>query len=106
MRLGLEIEQTLSGDEGKPYNLVDPLTDTSMADKRDDRFVAAFTIGSRYRGSSDADKNKPEPQPAFHIAYVARAITVGTFVMPAGVAEDMYSPGTIARTAMGSATIK
>jgi len=103
---GLEIEQALSGDEGKPYNLNDPLTDTSMADARDDRFVAAFTIGSRYRGSSDSDKNKAEPQPAFHVAYVARAITLGTFVMPAGVAEDMYSPGTLARTTMGSATIK
>ena len=63
-----------------------------MADKRDDRFVAAFTIGSRLQRAT-SDKKKPEPQPAFHIAYVARAVTVGTFVMPAGVAEDMYAPG-------------
>ncbi|MGC9952974.1 MAG: alpha-2-macroglobulin [Rhizomicrobium sp.] len=101
---GLEIEQALSGDEGKPYNLTDPLTDTNMADKRDDRFVAAFTIGSAYR--SDEDKKKAEPQPSFHIAYVARAVTAGTFVMPAGVAEDMYSPGTLARTTLGSVTVR
>jgi uncharacterized protein YfaS (alpha-2-macroglobulin family) len=100
---GLEIEQALSGDEGKPYNLNDPLTDTSLADKRDDRFVAAFTIGSSYRSN---DAKKPEPQPVFHIAYVARAVTAGTFVMPAGMAEDMYSPGTLARTTLGSVTIR
>jgi uncharacterized protein YfaS (alpha-2-macroglobulin family) len=100
---GLEIDQVLAGDEGKPYNLNDPLTDTSMADKRDDRFVAAFTIGSAYRGN---DAKKPEPQPAFHIAYVARAVTEGSFVMPAGEAVDMYAPGVLARTTLGSMTVK
>ncbi|MDE1986818.1 MAG: alpha-2-macroglobulin family protein [Alphaproteobacteria bacterium] len=101
---GLEIEQALSGDDGKPYNFLDQLTDTTMADKRDDRFVAAFTIGSAYR--SDQDKKKVEPQPVFHIAYIARAVTEGSFVMPAGVAEDMYTPGVIGRTTLGSVTIK
>ena len=100
---GLEIEQTLSGDDAKIYSFVDTLTDTSMADARDDRFVAAFTIGSSYR---PGDPKKPEPQPVFHIAYIARAVTAGTFVLPAGVAEDMYSPGTIGRTTLGSVTIK
>ena len=101
---GLEIEQTLAGDDAKVYNFLDTLTDTSMADKRDDRFVAAFTIGSSYRGAPD--KKKPEPQPVFHIAYIARAVTAGTFVMPAGVAEDMYLPGTIGRTTLGTVTVK
>ncbi|MDE2183938.1 MAG: alpha-2-macroglobulin family protein [Alphaproteobacteria bacterium] len=101
---GLEIEQTLTGDEAKPYNVTDPLTDLSMADKRDDRYVAAFSIGSRYRG--EEDKKKAEPQPVFHVAYVVRAVTVGTFVMPAGVAEDMYAPGVMGRTTLGTVTIK
>ena len=101
---GLEIEQTLSGDDGKPYAFLGTLSDTNMADKRDDRYVGAFNIGSSYR--SDEDKKKVEPQPEFHIAYIARAVTTGTFVMPAGVAEDMYLPGTIARTTLGSMTIK
>lgn len=101
---GLEIEQTLAADDAKVYGFLDALTDTSMADARDDRFVAAFSIGSSYRG--DADKKKPEPQPQFHIAYIARAVTAGTFVLPAGVAEDMYSPGTIGRTTLGSVTVK
>jgi uncharacterized protein YfaS (alpha-2-macroglobulin family) len=101
---GIEIEQALSGDDGKVYNFLDQLTDTSMADKRDDRFVAAFTIGSSYR--SDEDKKKAEPQPVFHIAYVGRAVTAGSFVMPAGVAVDMYAPGVLARTTLGSVTVK
>ena len=42
----------------------------------------------------------------FHIAYVARVVTAGSFVMPAGMAEDMYSPGTLARTTLGSVTVK
>jgi len=73
-----------------------------MADARDDRFVAAFNIGSEYRG----DPKKPEPTPSFRIAYIARAVTTGTFVLPAGVVEDMYAPGVIGRTTLGSVTVK
>jgi len=101
---GLEIEQTLSGDEGKPYNLTGTLTDLSLSDKRDDRYVAAFSIGSRY--SSYDNRKTPEPQPGFRVAYVARAVTVGTFKMPAAVVEDMYSPGVMARTTMGTVVIR
>ncbi|HWA03779.1 MAG TPA: alpha-2-macroglobulin [Rhizomicrobium sp.] len=100
---GLEIEAAVSGDEGKTYAWLPPLTDLAMADKRDDRFVAAFTIGSEYRWS---DPKKPEPQPTFRVAYIARATTTGSFVMPAGVVEDMYSPGVMARTTLGSVTVK
>jgi uncharacterized protein YfaS (alpha-2-macroglobulin family) len=100
---GLEIEAAVSGDEGKTYAWLPPLTDLTMSDKRDDRFVAAFSIGSEYRWS---DPKKPEPQPTFRVAYIARATTTGTFVMPAGVVEDMYSPGVMARTTLGSVTVK
>ena len=61
-----------------------------MTDVRDDRFVASFSIGSAY--VSDEDKKKPEPHPIFRIGYVVRAVTAGTFVLPAGVVEDMYAP--------------
>ena len=100
---GFEIEQVLKGEEGKPYNLNGSLTELSLADKRDDRYVAAFTLGSRYSGGD----NKGTPiQPGFRTAYVVRAVGVGTFVMPAAMAEDMYAPGVMARTAMGTVTIK
>ena len=46
---GLEIEMPLSGDDGKPYPWLDTLNDMTMTDARDDRFVAAFNIGSQYR---------------------------------------------------------
>jgi uncharacterized protein YfaS (alpha-2-macroglobulin family) len=98
---GLEIEQVLKGDEGKPYNLNGTLSELSLADKRDDRFVGAFTLGSRYTARKDTDV-----QPSFRAAYVVRAIGVGTFVMPAAMAEDMYAPGVMARTTMGTVTIK
>lgn len=100
---GLEIEMPLGAEDGKPYKFLNDLTDTTMADIRDDRFVASFTIGSAY--VSDEDKKKPEPQPVFRIAYVVRAVTTGTFVLPAGVVEDMYAPTIHARTTMGTVTV-
>jgi uncharacterized protein YfaS (alpha-2-macroglobulin family) len=100
---GLEIEMPLGTEDGKPYAFLNSLSDTTMTDVRDDRFVASFTIGSSY--VSDEDKKKPEPQPVFRIAYVVRAVTTGTFVLPAGVVEDMYAPTIHARTTMGSVTV-
>ena len=101
---GLEVELKLAGDDGKAYPWIGGnLADLSMSDSRDDRYVAAFSVGSQYRPS---DNKKPEPTPAFRVAYVARAVTTGTFVMPAGVVEDMYAPGVMARTSLGSVTIK
>ena len=99
---GLEIEQALTEEDGKLYPFLGKLTGTSMTDKRDDRFVAAFHLGSAYR---PRNPKGPEPQPQFHIAYVARAVTVGRFALPAAMAEDMYAPAITARTAMGSITI-
>src|SRR5690348_8761714 len=100
---GLEIEQSLGSEEGKPYTFLNGLFDTTMTDARDDRFVASFYIGSSY--VSDEDKKKPEPKPIFRIAYVVRAVTTGTFVLPAGEVEDMYAPTIKARTTMGTVTI-
>ena len=100
---GLEIEMPLSGDDGKPYPFLRGLSDTNMTDARDDRFVAAFTIGAQY--VSDEDKKKPEPQPVFRVAYIARAVTTGTFVLPGADVGDMYAPSIHGRTALGSVTI-
>jgi uncharacterized protein YfaS (alpha-2-macroglobulin family) len=100
---GLEIEQVLSGDDGKAYAWAGPLSEMTMTDKRDDRYVGAFSVGSQDRPTKS---DKPEPQPTFRVAYIARAVTTGTFVMPAGVVEDMYAPGVMARTSLGSVTVK
>jgi uncharacterized protein YfaS (alpha-2-macroglobulin family) len=100
---GLEIEMPLSGEDGKPYPFLKTLSDTNMTDARDDRFVAAFNIGSQY--FSIQDKRKPEPQPVFRLAYVARAVTTGSFVLPAGAVMDMYAPAIHGRTKLGNVTI-
>ena len=100
---GLEIEMPLTGEDGKPYPFLNTLSDANMTDARDDRFVAAFNIGSQF--VSDEDRKKPEPQPVFRVAYIARAVTTGTFVLPAADVSDMYAPSIHGRTAMGSVTI-
>ena len=100
---GLEIEQPLAGDDAKAYTFLGALTDTSRQDARDDRFVAAFDIGDA--GSGRPTTRGPSPTPAFHVAYIARAVTVGKFAMPAASVEDMYAPAIRARTAMGQMSI-
>ncbi|HUO91786.1 MAG TPA: alpha-2-macroglobulin [Rhizomicrobium sp.] len=102
---GLEIEMPVAGDDAKAYPWLDKLSDVNREDAHDDRFVAAFDIGSEYRDKPDPKKPLPPP-PSYRIAYIARAVTQGTFVMPAGVVEDMYSPSVHARTAMGTMTVK
>src|SRR4029077_13944532 len=93
---GLEIEMPLSGEDGKPYPFLQPLTDTTMTDARDARFVAAFRIGSQYVNS--VDRRKPEPQPVYRLAYIARAVTTGSFAMPAGAVMVWKAPRAHART--------
>ena len=58
---------------------------------RDDRYVAALNLNN-YR-------NK------FATAYMVRAVTPGTYVLPAVFVEDMYKPRYHARGPVGSVTI-
>ncbi len=75
---------------------------TTMAEKRDDRFVAAFNIGSRYRM---LDENKQPIIPKFNLAYIVRAVTPGEYALPAALVEDMYAPRTLARTDQGRVSV-
>lgn len=99
---GLEIEQPLVGEDAKAYAFLGGLTDTSRQTARDDRYIAAFDIGERYR---PANRKTPEPTPTFRIAYIARAVSVGRFALPAAHAEDMYAPAIRARTSVGQLNI-
>jgi len=99
---GLEIEQPLKGEDTKTYGFLGTLSDANMQDARDDRYVAAFDIGERFR---PANRKGPEPMPQFHVAYIARAVSVGHFALPAAFAENMYAPAIRARTSMGQLTI-
>jgi len=98
---GLEIEMPLSGDDAKPYPFLGTLTPTTMRAARDDRFLASFSIGwpAYYTFREKVD------QPDFRIAYIARAVTPGHFVLPAVTVEDMYAPAIRARTEMKKLTI-
>ncbi|HLJ19962.1 MAG TPA: hypothetical protein VKU84_07180, partial [Stellaceae bacterium] len=71
---------------------------------RDDRYVASFVVsgdGGWYWGDDDRDSDA-----SFSLAYIARAITPGTYVLPAAAVEDMYRPSVHARTAMGSLAVE
>jgi uncharacterized protein YfaS (alpha-2-macroglobulin family) len=94
---GLEIDSILGPADGLgdtqydgrridgPFAWVGRIANANIAEKRDDRFVAAVDV----QGLS------------LTVAYVARAVTPGTFVMPGGVVEDMYKPGVFGRSATG-----
>jgi hypothetical protein len=101
---GLEIETPVAGDDGKAYPWLAALSDVTMEDARDDRFVGAFFIGSQYQEKPDPKKPLPPP-PTYRLAYIARAVTAGTFAMPAGEVEDMYAPDIHARSEMGTVTV-
>lgn len=92
---GFEIESVLRPEDGGgntysgPYAWIGDISYPKIAEARDDRFVAAIDV----RDSR------------FTLAYVVRAVTPGTFVMPGAVVEDMYRPGVFARTAASSLTV-
>ena len=67
-------------------------TEVAHTEVRTDRFVAALdpsTSGAR----------------CFNLAYVVRAVTPGTYILPAASVEDMYRPGYSARTATGRMSV-
>lgn len=98
---GWEIEAPVGRNEdgSSLYSFLPALTPTSTQEARDDRYVAAFFLGSSYRDPETSVK------PEFAVAYIARAITPGTYIVPAVTAEDMYAPEVRARTTPGSVTI-
>ncbi|HMK68848.1 MAG TPA: hypothetical protein VK433_09890, partial [Stellaceae bacterium] len=101
---GFEIEGAIPAEGDLPYAWLPKQRYTRMHESRDDRFVASFVISgdySFYWGDDDRETGSD-----FEIDYVVRAITPGTFVLPAAAIEDMYRPSVRARTAMGSTTVE
>ncbi len=91
---GFEIENArlVGGQSVKDMKWLPKLTSARFVEPRDDRFVAAIDIGNRNR--------------SFYMAYLVRAVTPGTFRLPAPHVEDMYAPAYYARGAMGSVTVR
>ncbi len=90
---GFEIENTrLAGSQKTDqFAWLGDLSTPSYAEYRDDRYVAAVNLN--------------DDQDSFQLAYLVRAVTPGTYRLPASSVEDMYRPSLRARTAMGSVTI-
>jgi uncharacterized protein YfaS (alpha-2-macroglobulin family) len=91
---GFEIDNprlVSSGDTGTLPWITDAVEPAST-EFRDDRFTAAF------------DRNSDSP-PVFTVAYVVRAVTPGTYVLPQAKVEDMYRPDRFGRTATGKVEI-
>lgn len=107
---GWEIEAPIVKDTD--YAFLGPLSTARVREARDDRFVAAFDLGDGLEPRRPfyffKPRNDQEPQlesDEFHLAYLARVITPGSFDLPEAVVEDMYRPGVMARTEAGHTVV-
>ena len=90
---GFEIENPRL-ERRKPEDmkwLPQELAEPRHVEPRDDRYVAAIEVGGKGRD--------------FYLAYVVRAVTPGSFKLPAAYVEDMYAPAIFGRDAMGRVTV-
>jgi len=100
---GFEIESVLNEDTVKSFPFLGKLTDTRISEARDDRFFASLALGRRpYRSWWDQMTDYGN---TYNVAYIVRAVTPGTFALPAVHVSDMYAPRIYARSDMGSVTI-
>jgi len=84
---GFEIDNphlVSSGDTGTLSWITDA-ADPVSSEFRDDRFTAAFD-------------RKDDSSPVFTVAYIVRAVSPGTYVLPQAKVEDMYRPDRFGRT--------
>jgi uncharacterized protein YfaS (alpha-2-macroglobulin family) len=90
---GFEVENARLADTRSTEDLpwLPELTPTLYTEFLDDRFVAAFDLDWSRR--------------SYTVAYLVRAVTPGTYHLPAGQVEDMYQPQYRARTASGMVTV-
>lgn len=84
---GFEIDNprlVSSGDTGT-LDWIENAQTPVHSEFRDDRFTAAF-------------ERKAKDAPVFTVAYVVRAVSPGTYVVPQAYVEDMYRPDRFGRT--------
>lgn len=100
---GLEVEGVIKPEQAG-YSWLGALSGTNIAEGRDDRFVAALSLPADREGTQGAagiSGFKIDARWGFRVAYAVRAVTPGSFALPAVVAEHMYVPKVKARTDMG-----
>ena len=65
-----------------------------------------FDVGRRpYSSWWESDREELDGGYRFHVAYVVRAVTPGSFALPAVNVSDMYAPRVYARSGMGRVAI-
>ena len=89
---GFEIENAAFGSSKAAEELswLPALSTPAFQDRRDDRYVAALSLGS---GES------------FALAYLVRAVTPGRYTLPPVLIEDLYRLELKARTTPGQMTV-
>jgi alpha-2-macroglobulin len=91
---GFEIDNprlVSSGDAGT-LGWIQDASEPVYSEFRDDHFGAAF----------DRDNKSPA---VFTVAYVVRAVSPGTYVLPQAFVEDMYRPDRYGRTGTGTVAV-
>lgn len=100
---GFEIESVLNEETVKSFPFLPKLTETRISEARDDRFFAALDLGNRpFRMWWDSEGKHGN---SYHVAYIVRAVTPGSFALPATNVSDMYAPRVHGRTTMGRVSI-
>jgi alpha-2-macroglobulin len=91
---GFEIDnpRLVSSGETGTLGWISDAAEPVNSEFRDDRFTAAFDRGQ-------------DARPVFTVAYVVRAVSLGSYVLPQAVVEDMYRPDRFGRTATGTIDI-
>lgn len=91
---GFEIDNPRLVSSGTTGTLgwITDAADPVSSEFRDDRFSAAF------------DRNKDSPA-VFTVAYVVRAVSPGSYVLPQAYVEDMYRPDRFGRTGTGAVEV-
>lgn len=92
---GFEVEnpRLLGSADASGITMVQSGQSPEYTEFRDDRFAAAWTLGS---GGANAP---------ITVSYMVRAISPGTFTLPAAEVSDMYQPRFVARTEAGSLAV-
>jgi hypothetical protein len=88
---GFEIDNpqlVSSGDTGA-LNWIEHPGSPVYTEFRDDRFTAAF-------------ERRKDDKPVYTVAYIVRAVSPGSYVLPQAVVEDMYRPDRFGRTETGA----
>ena len=100
---GSEGDDTHKSAPHQTYSFLGALTNPHVTEARDDQFVAAFRLGNEvsHRVNRYVSRNAELADDAFHLAYVVRVVTPGTFTLPEAVVEDIYRPSMMARTDSG-----